>query len=228
MSSRNGGIANWSIRKLGTPIGAGPKSAIVRRGVGLRGDAVGGARRGLARLAVPIARGAAVPGAVAPVAAGSAGTARTGSAAAARKAAASAAAAAAASAATAVAATAAATVRRWGRGRRGVRTRRRRRRRSSRGRPGRPGRRRRRPFVRAGRAGSGGGPSSWTPPPPPPGGSWTWPFTTAAVTAVPRTASATVSRSFRLIGLGSAQPGRLHARVPRMRVRQTAPPPPRP
>ncbi len=55
---------------------------------------------------------------------------------------------------------------------------------------------------------SGGGPSLGMPPPPP-GGSWTWPLTTAALMAVPRTASATVSRSFRLIGLGvTAQPGR--------------------
>src|SRR5687767_7718637 len=41
MPSRNGGIANWSIRKLGTPIGAGPKSAIVRVGLALVGTPLG-------------------------------------------------------------------------------------------------------------------------------------------------------------------------------------------
>ncbi len=37
MGSRKGGIVNWSIRKLGTPIGAGPKSATVTVGLALVG-----------------------------------------------------------------------------------------------------------------------------------------------------------------------------------------------
>ena len=41
MSSRKGGIANWSMRKLGTPIGAGPKSAIVRVGLAFVGTPSG-------------------------------------------------------------------------------------------------------------------------------------------------------------------------------------------
>ena len=40
-SSRKGGIANWSMRKLGTPIGAGPKSAIVRVGLAFVGTPSG-------------------------------------------------------------------------------------------------------------------------------------------------------------------------------------------
>ena len=41
MGSRKGGIANWSIRKLGTPSGAGPKSATVRVGLALVGTPLG-------------------------------------------------------------------------------------------------------------------------------------------------------------------------------------------
>ncbi len=41
MGSRKGGIENWSIRKLGTPSGAGPKSATVRVGLAFVGTPLG-------------------------------------------------------------------------------------------------------------------------------------------------------------------------------------------
>src|SRR3954470_13980908 len=41
MGSRNGGIVNWSMRKLGTPSGAGAAFAIVRVGLVLVGTPLG-------------------------------------------------------------------------------------------------------------------------------------------------------------------------------------------